>query len=251
MGVVALPRIVGLGRREADWRRSRWLAALDERTPAELLLGWQRVVLVSPHPDDETLACGGLLHAAGAMGLDVHLVSVTDGEACYPGNARWTPERLRAVRSSEVAHALAALGVRAQVHRLGLPDGDVDGHREALEATLRSMLRPGDLVLAPWEQDGHPDHDAVGHAAIAAVAGSDARLLRYPVWAWHWLQADARQAPFEAVRMPLPHATIARKQRAIACFASQLGLGVPGVASPVLPPHVVERFERPFEVYLT
>src|SRR5690606_13943913 len=160
MGVVALPRIIGLGRREADWRRSRWLAALDERTPAELLLGWQRVVLVSPHPDDETLACGGLLRAAGAMGLDVHLVSVTDGEACYPGNARWTPERLRAVRSGEVAHAIAALGVRAQVHRLGLPDGDVDGHREALEATLRSMLRPGDLVLAPWEQDGHPDHDA-------------------------------------------------------------------------------------------
>src|SRR5690606_13482681 len=112
MAAVTLPRVVGDGRRESEWRRSRWLAALPTRTAAELLLGWQRLVLLSPHPDDETLACGGLLRAAGAMGLDVQLVSVTDGEACYPGDPAWPPARLRQARRREGAHAPAALGAR-------------------------------------------------------------------------------------------------------------------------------------------
>lgn len=251
MAAVTLPHVVGDGRRESEWRRSRWLAALPTRTAAELLLGWQRLVLLSPHPDDETLACGGLLRAAGAMGLDVQLVSVTDGEACYPGDPGWTPERLRQVRRSEVAHALAALGVHAQVHRTGLPDGGVARHRGELERALRALLRRGDLVLAPWEHDGHPDHDAVGRAALAATAALPGlRLLRYPVWAWHWLPPDASPPPFAAIRMPLSPATLARKRRAIACFASQLDRGGPGAPAPILPPHVVERFDRPFEVYL-
>src|SRR5690606_23272435 len=109
----------------------------------------------------------------------------------------------------------------------------------------------GDLVLAPWEHDGHPDHDAVGRAALAATAALPGlRLLRYPVWAWHWLPPDASPPPFAAIRMPLPPATLARKRRAIACFASQLDRGGPGAPAPLLPPHVVVRYDRPVEVYL-
>src|SRR5690606_13482680 len=82
--------------------------------------------------------------------------------------------------------------------------------------TRRALLRRGDLVLAPWEHDGHPDHDAVGRAALAATAALPGlRLLRYPVWAWHWLPPDASPPPFAAIRMPLPPATLARKRRAI------------------------------------
>ena len=76
------------------------------------------------------------------------------------------------------------------------------------------------------------------------------RLLRYPVWAWHWLAPDVRRPPFPALRVPLAPVALARKRRAIACFASQLGSAEPAVPDPVLPPHVVERFHRPFEVVL-
>lgn len=132
---------------------------------------------------------------------------------------------------------------------------------------MRALLQPGDLVVAPWEHDGHPDHDAVGHAALAATTLPGTRLLRYPVWAWHWLQADTVQAPFRAIRMPLAEDTAARKQRAIACFTSQLGASAAATAetpatartprtaspvppAPILPTHVIERFQRSFEVYL-
>jgi hypothetical protein len=80
--------------------------------------------------------------------------------------------------------------------------------------------------------------------------GEEQRLLRYPVWGWHWLEPGAGQPPFEAARMPLVPEAVARKQRAIACFRSQLGTGAAAVHAPILPPHVVERFHRPFEVYL-
>ena len=250
MAAVAPPRIHGAGQCESAWRASPWLAALDEQPPTQLLQGRHRVVLLSPHPDDETLACGGLLRAASEARLDIQLVAVTDGEACYPGDAAWTPARLRDVRPREVMQAFDALGVRAQVQRLGLPDGGVGSHAAALEAALRTLLQPGDLVLAPWEQDGHPDHDAVGRAALAVAAQPGMRLLRYPVWAWHWLSPHTHRAPFDAIRMPLTPDTVARKQRAIACFASQLQSDAPRAPAPILPPHVVQRFHRPFEVYL-
>ena len=250
MAAVAPPRIHGAGQCESAWRASPWLAALDEQPPTQLLQGRRRLVLLSPHPDDETLARGGLLRAASQAGLDILLVAVTDGEACYPGDAAWTPDRLREVRPREVAQALDVLGVRAQVQRLGIPDGGVEARSAALKATLRTLLQPGDLVLAPWEQDGHPDHDAVGRAALAAAAQPGMRLLRYPVWAWHWLLPHTTRPPFAAFRLPLTPETVALKQRAIACFASQLQSDAPRAPAPILPPHVVQRFHRPFEVYL-
>ena len=250
MAAVVPPRIHGAGQCESAWRASPWLAALDEKPAAQLLQGRRRLVLLSPHPDDETLACGGLLRAASQAGLDIHLMAVTDGEACYPGDTAWTPEHLREVRPREVAQAFTVLGVGAQVQRLRFPDGGVEAHIDALEAALRPLLQPGDLVLAPWEQDGHPDHDAVGRAALAAASQPGIRLLRYPVWAWHWLSPQGSRAPFDAVRMPLAPDTVALKQRAIACFASQLQGDAPDAPAPILPPHVVERFHRPFETYL-
>jgi len=68
---------------ETDWRD--WLA--DLRPPAlsieQLLANTQRVVVVSPHPDDEVLACGGLLALHARRGGEVMVVAVTDGEASH------------------------------------------------------------------------------------------------------------------------------------------------------------------------
>src|SRR6266852_506851 len=41
------------------------------------------VVVVAPHPDDETLGVGGMLHDLSARGWRVTVVAVTDGEAAY------------------------------------------------------------------------------------------------------------------------------------------------------------------------
>jgi LmbE family N-acetylglucosaminyl deacetylase len=196
-------------------------------------------VVVSPHPDDEILGAGGCAARLAATGATLTLVAVTDGENSHPGRS----DHLRSTRPGESAAALAVLGVPdPEILRLGLPDGAVD--REQLAARLIEIIGPGDLVLAPWEGDGHPDHDATGAASVTAAAATGARALGYLVWAWHWM--TAADLPWDrAFRVDLDPGTTRRKRQAARCFASQIH-----GPDAILPDHVLVRLTRHFEVVL-
>ncbi|WP_338337804.1 PIG-L family deacetylase, partial [Xanthomonas citri] len=84
MAAVRGEQIAGQGVSEQRWRASRQLNALLTSSLEQLLGTATRVVVVSPHPDDEVLGCGGLLAMAIASGRQALIVSVTDGEAAYP-----------------------------------------------------------------------------------------------------------------------------------------------------------------------
>ncbi len=199
-----------------------------------------RVVVIAPHPDDEVLGAGGTTATLALQGARIVLVTVTDGEASAPERA----EELRKVRPRESARAAATLGMTPSLsYALGLPDGRVRAHD--VETRLVSLLEPGDLVLAPWAHDGHPDHDEVGRAAQCACAEVDARLLAYLVWAWHWAQpGDVPWA--KACRVELDDAVAWRKRKAVQCFASQLT-----GPEPILSSRTVRRLTRAFEVFLS
>ncbi|WP_313348023.1 PIG-L family deacetylase [Stenotrophomonas sp.] len=245
-------RIEGRGTQEADWDDCVWLDALPSVEADTVLLGARRLVVVSPHPDDEVLGCGGLMQAALAQGIAVQVVSVTDGEACYPDHPRWTTARLRDARRRELVTAMQALGMDAShVTTLGLPDGAVARHETDLAAHLAARLLPGDMVVAPWVHDGHPDHEAVGRAARAAAISCGARTLQYPVWAWHWLDARAAGGPWtSAQRISLCTDSQARKRLAMTAFATQTGTVEDLDREPVLPEHVLARFRRAYEVLI-
>ncbi len=228
----------GPGTDESVWSAC---AELRELTPFSVPPpGSGRVVVVAPHPDDEVLGAGGALASLAARGARLLLVAVTDGEASDPERA----EELRRVRPLESARAAAVLGTTPSVsHALKLPDGDV--RADHVEAALDSLLGPGDLVLAPWAHDGHPDHDQVGMAAARASQRVGASLLAYLVWAWHWAQPSA--LPWEkARRVELDDATAARKREAVQCFTSQLT-----GPEPILSARTVRRLTRDFEVFLS
>ena len=245
------PRIHGEGTPEAAWQACD---ALWQRAPMPLpqLLGSAaRLVVVAPHPDDEVLACGGLMALAAEAGVAVQVIAVTDGEACYPGEPWWTPERLAGARRLELHAALTALGVaEVFVRHLGMRDGAVEEHEADLTQVLAALLRADDLVLTPWRHDGHPDHEAVARATLGAAARVGARPLEYPVWAWHWLAPEQLPAQWpRPLLLDITHAAVA-KQHAIRCFATQTGEVAHLHASPILPAHVLARFARHREVYL-
>ena len=177
-----------------------WRAALDpgRRTPLTLD-GVRRVVVVSAHPDNESLAAGGLTATASAAGLRVDLVCVTDGEKSHPWSPTHTEEALAARRSAEYVAAAAELGVpELALQGLHLPDGSVRGHADRLTTTLVDLIGDGrgTVLAVPWAEDGHPDHEAVGRAAAVAARRTDAELWEFPVWFWHWATPDdSRQAP--------------------------------------------------------
>jgi len=245
------PRINGDGTSEAEWRRSPWLAALPSMEATTWLMGVARLVVVSPHPDDEVLGAGGLIATARASGIPVCVVSVTDGEACYPGAASWTSSRLRIVRRQELSRALACLGVDdTAVRTLDVGDGRVGAHEDALAEALRHLLEQGDRLLTTWRNDGHPDHEAAARAVDRAGADCGVAVAQFPVWAWHWMSPAGSKTRLPAARRCVLAADAARaKARALACFASQRRSGEPGLP-PILPAHVLARFERDYEVVL-
>ncbi len=234
--------IEGRGTPETDWLP--FLADLPELALEPLPA---RALVVAPHPDDEVLGVGGLIAALADSGVPVTVICVTDGEASHPGGSV-EPGDLAAMRTAETASAVATLSPDVQVRHLHLPDGG----RDTLVAPLLAAVHtePSYWLLAPWTGDGHPDHEAVGRACEAIAERDGARLLTYPVWAWHWAHPPAPELPWgRAHRFNLSPGGRAVKSQALSAFVSQIApLGPLPEDEPVLPAWVLERFRRPFEV---
>jgi LmbE family N-acetylglucosaminyl deacetylase len=242
-------RIVGEGTTEAKWRGWPGLDALESVSIETCVPAGARAVVVAPHPDDEVLAVGGLLERLARRGQPIRIIAVTDGGASHRGSLDWPVERLLRERPKESRLALQRLGIDVEPIRLGLPDGALKGLESLLAGRLRSLLSRSDVVFTTWRRDGHPDHEATGHACACAVRCVGARLLEVPVWAWHWATpGDARLPWARARRFELDAAAAQRKQHALEAFASQLQSDASTGNGPVLRATVLERAARRFEV---
>jgi LmbE family N-acetylglucosaminyl deacetylase len=234
---------------------------IDGGTPVERWTGWDHpfppldlagcpgLTIVAPHPDDETLGFGATAAMLAAAGVDVQVVSVTDGGAAYPGLDDQGRAALEGVRRAEVRQAADVLGAGDLV-RLQLPDGAVACQEKWLTKRITELLShfpAGRWCAATWRGDGHPDHEAVGRAAVAAAARSGAVLLEYPVWMWHWARPDDPAVPWRrARRIPLTEAALVAKKSAAQCFSSQIK--PMHDTAPVLPPAVLHRLMTVGEV---
>ena len=134
------------------------------------------------HPDDESLAAGGLIASCAAAGSTVTLVVATRGEG-GPGGRRGG--RLAETRTREMEAAARVLGV-AELMWLDYPDGmlpSVDAMQCETEIAEAVAARRPDRVVT-FDSDGlywHPDHVALHERVTAAVArmGRDAPGLWY------------------------------------------------------------------------
>lgn len=200
------------------------------------------LVVVSPHPDDEVLGAGGLVHCWARLGQSVTVVSVTDGEAADPSRAD-----LNWVRRAELRNALRRLScLHVEVRNVGIPDGKVRDHQNRLRIVLDELLQQPATIIAPYEQDGHPDHEAVGQVCLEVAQNNGVPIARYPVWTWHHTHPESVQALKWGV-FRLVSAARRAKARALQCFESQLR---PLRGAPIVPTHVLAYFERPFEAFV-
>ncbi|WP_423980957.1 PIG-L deacetylase family protein [Ilumatobacter sp.] len=178
----------------------------------------RRTVVVAPHPDDETLSAGGLVVHQRNVGVEVVIVAVTDGEASYDpaGDAS-----LAATRRGEQRSALDVLGVAdGSIRRLGFPDSHVDEDESDLSDRIIDVLRPGDLLVATWNHDVHPDHEACGRAALEAAAQVPVTLIFSLFWTWHHRRPDEIDAG-RLLSFELDADDRRTKQRAMREHASQ------------------------------
>lgn len=227
------------------------LVDLDALAPDGALL------VVAPHPDDETLGCGGLIAEAAARGRHVEIVFVSDGAASHPASRRWPPPRLRDLRAAEAKVAAAILGLGPdRLTFLGLADGglprggpDFDRAVDAIAGRARACGAA--TICVTWAHDPHRDHQAAHAMAAAAAPFCGSGLLSYPVWG-HALPPATEVSPGlpRGGRLDISRHVL-RKSRAIAAHRSQLGLVIDDDPDGfVLDRDMQVRFTRPFEIFL-
>ncbi|MEE2852183.1 MAG: PIG-L deacetylase family protein [Actinomycetota bacterium] len=228
-----------------------WLAAFAESPlPTLDLTECLRLIVVAPHPDDETLGLGATIAQLTARGVSVRVVCVSDGGAARPGTSASERLRRQTIRRCELRRATNLLNAPPPL-MLGLPDGELADHEDGITETLTEILDeagPGTWCAATWRGDGHPDHEAVGLAASAACARTATTLLEYPVWMWHLAFPADEAVPWDrAYSVPAPSWASERKLRAAQCYRSQFERSGDG-AAPRLPGCVLPRLRAVGEV---
>jgi len=192
-------------------------------------LGWslKSAMVFSPHQDDETFGCGGMIALKRAQGIAVQVVFLTDGQG-----DNLNPQIVQ-IRTDEALTALRILGVdQSQIHFLAKPDGTLQNlpllEQQQLIEQLVNLLKfyQPQEVYVPHSQDCHCDHEATYELVRSALANSEvkAELWQYPIWLlWRApifimlkLQdlATARLLSIDSVR--------ATKSQAIAAYRSQI-----------------------------
>jgi LmbE family N-acetylglucosaminyl deacetylase len=193
------------------------------------------LLVVAPHPDDESLGCGGLLADCWRRGQRAHVVCLTDGTGSHPNSRAWPAPKLADRRWRELRAAVGALGGAPgrDVTWLGYPDTALERlHRagpelaEDILATAR-RVRARTLV-APSPHDPHGDHVAAAGAVQEAMGDLPGRrLYYYPVWSrWRARDGEAPRAGPRRLRRFFPERRAA-KAAAIAAHASQTPGWVP------------------------
>ncbi len=192
------------------------------------LVGGAPFLVLSPHPDDETLGCGGLLAMATERGVAGHVMILTDGAASHRASLVYPPSRLAALRRDEARAAIARLGLPAdRLTFLDLPDAAApttgrafDDAVAAIDATARQV--GAKTLFVTSELDPHCDHEAAYAMARAALAHLAVRLWAYPIWSLH-LDPDTAVSgqPPRGIRLDIKAQRDA-KRAALRCYASQM-----------------------------
>lgn len=177
------------------------------------------LLVIATHPDDAEISVGGILLKAKAEGLKTGILDLTSGEP--------TPLGTEVLRKEETSKATEVLELDWR-ENLGLPNrnliASLDARRQIANCIRRT--RP-QLILAPWEEDVHPDH--VQASRLCDDARFHAKLSRTdldaePYWTprlFYYLSIHLRIHPKPSVVVDISD-QIETKMKAIRCYKSQL-----------------------------
>ncbi len=210
---------------------------MNSPAPSSLTLSpGRRLTVLAPHPDDESLAAGGLIQQAVAAGADVRVVFATDGDN-NPWPQRWVERRWfidadcrrrwGALRRAEGKRAIQVLGLKED-HAVffGIPDTELlPRWRNRDAVTLAAFVdefksHPPDVLITPSSQDAHPDHLGMFHLAQEALkqTGQTPAQFTYLIHR-RWFYPHA-----SGVSIPLTTGEQATKLAAILCHETQIKL---------------------------
>ncbi len=173
--------------RLAEWQKTvgrGWDILTRDRVGRSIAQARSAIVL-SPHPDDELIGCGGLLLELINRGVTTTVVQMTDG-AESAGLQGCDEQLRRTIRSGEAGRVAQEMGVD-RLTFLNAPNGRLSSAPVYVDPVNR-LLRDSepDLVLVPFINDDHPDHVAANLVLDDALEGlshdRNPVVLVYEVW---------------------------------------------------------------------
>ena len=212
------------------------------------------ILIVAPHPDDETLGCGGTLAKRAQEGCRITVVVVTDGSNLFR-LSRWkieedpTPAETSAMRKEETRRAVDILGAsRGAIRFLDVEDGALGGLIASVSEKMAAIIRdvaPAEIYVTS-EYENHPDHVAACTVVRSAMraAQSHATLYRYIVSLRPGL--SLLSVPEQSVALDIT-AQLETKRMAVSQFASHLKVVAKAQTEPFFTS--VDRWLQPEEVF--
>ena len=133
--------------------------------PDNVLNSGNRILVLAPHPDDETLGCGGTIALYAGMGKEVCAAIISKGEAV---NVK--AEDIADLRRKEAYRAAEILQIR-QVVFMDFPDTALNTYYDEVKQGIRGLMHTfkPDIVFAPSPMDLHEDHVVVSKIAMSLL----------------------------------------------------------------------------------
>lgn len=215
------------------------------------------IVILAPHPDDESIGCGGLIAEACRLAIACRVIFLSDGTGSHPNSKAYPPKRLRARREEEACRATAVLGLPSSSLRfLRLADCGVPASGASAEwaiAEIAAVIRESDAstLFVTSHHDPHCDHQASYEIACGVLRQFPClHLYAYPIWAWRDAANIGMAGDPAGFRLWIePH--LDKKRMAILQHESQAGDLIQDDPTGFhLEPAMLEEFLRPYEVFL-
>ena len=167
----------------------------------------EKILVVAPHPDDESIGCGGLLLTFGNQ-IDVLLV--TDGRTAHSNEI--TDEKCILVRQAEFNQAVSQAKVNNHIS-LGLPDGKA----YLCGKSLRNFdFSKYSKVFIPNRTEEHIDHRATNECIRRVLRRKHFQVQVYEYEVWSPLAFPTHYLDISTV--------FQKKDKLIACYESQLSI---------------------------
>ncbi|MBV6450316.1 MAG: putative N-acetyl-alpha-D-glucosaminyl L-malate deacetylase 2 [Anaerolineales bacterium] len=205
------------------------------------------ILVFAPHPDDETLGCGGTIVKRLKEGYKVKLIVLTDGSHSHSTVLKIfenpTPEEVANIRRQEVINASKVLGLaKHDITFLNFEDGSLQNNlEEATQRVIKILKQESDAVriYCTHERDGHRDHKATGIIVRNAVT-----LLRLSIPIYFYIIWPTDELGVLEFEQEDISDVLNIKRSAIDQYRSQIEIFTDQQIRPVLLPKFVDDFKN-------